>query len=248
MTGKAGNGSVARDGQPLGRMLLVQLAAYLVMVALVLAGCLTDVPAMLVAVAALAMVVAYVVCWPFASLEPSGMVVERVATLVFGLVSIGVATLTDSTQGVRGFESEQGLARISGTLLERWAFAFVILLVVLIVFGFAAQMARERRVLLVRSLSSAILSGVAAICLGGWPVTARFWRALRDAGFGVRTLPLVLAVVVIAMLVVALALISWRWWREYAADAPTRSWVGFGVLPVMMAGLLPMLASVVLLL
>ena len=48
------------------------------------------------------------------------------------------------------------------------ALAMGLLLVVLVVFSFGRQMAREKREHLIRALSHAVTSGVAALAVAGW--------------------------------------------------------------------------------
>lgn len=258
MTDMAGSDEASRPGRPWGRMVAAQIVAYAVMCA-ALAVCWWGVlPQLGVSVIAVVILAAFVVGWPFETFGPCAGLAERVTTAVFGLVSIGIASWAGAGQGLAGPGPRNAgwgpvapaLVWFADTMVGFWAFAFIVMAVVLVVIGFIRQMARERRDHLIRFLSTSLLGGIAAISLGGWVVVARFWPAWHTASvngstqIGFATLPVALWSILVVLMAVALFVASCRWWA-WVSHGPRTSlaWLGFGLLPMMCAGLLPFLAT-----
>ena len=103
---------------------------------------------------------AFVVFWPF-----RGSMLDRIVTLVFGAISLIFVIVPFPTGKV---PPDQTAADGSVLPWYSWALAMGLLLVVLVVFSFGRQMAREKREHLIRALSHAVTSGVAALAVAGW--------------------------------------------------------------------------------
>ena len=252
MSAVAGGDQASSRQQASGRMMLTQACTYLVMFAAMLACVFLGVPDVLVAMPAAVILAIYVSCGPFIPSGPSGTVVERSATALLGAVSILAGLFAERVPVIEPpslrLPAVTRAVDAANVAMHRWLVLSVILVVVLIVFGFARQMAREHRTQLVVSLSYSLLSGAAAVALGGWVATAHYWHILlagwQQWGVGWSWFFVVGAFVVV--LAVLLAVMSCRWWREYDATASACPWAGFAMLPVMIAGVLPVLASVAL--
>lgn len=252
-------------------IIIAQACAYFALLGTMLMSVAMGLPDIVVALVAVVVLMAYVVCWPFtprvssdnlavtdstgsnAVVKAAGSGVERGVTAVVALVSIVAGLVADrlpaTAPAARRLSSAVGVSHGTGDGMGRWLVLSVVLVVMLIVFGFARQMAREDRSQLVLSLSYSQLSGVAAVALGGWVATAHNWRALM-AGAEQRAVswPWFAAVIVIVVALAALlTVMSWRWWRQCdVAPSDGRPWIGFAMLPVMLAGILPALAIVAL--
>lgn len=252
MSAVAGDDRASSRQRSSGRMVLTQACAYLVVIAAMLACVFLDVPDILVGLVAAVILAIYVSCWPFMPSGPSGTVVERSVTTLLGAVSILAGLFAERVPAIEPpslrLPAVTRAMDAANVAMHRWLALSVILVVVLIVFGFARQMAREHRTQLVVSLSYSLLSGAAAVALGGWVATAHYWHILL-AGWqqrGVGWLWLFVVGACAVVLAVLLAVMSWRWWRERDAAASACPWAGFATLPVMIAGVLPVLASVAL--
>lgn len=220
-------------------MLLVQAAAYLVMVlaaVVSVAAGWTDIAALgvwgripgFIAIAAVLLV--FVACWPLRA-----TLADRVASVVFGAASVAFAvTPLVWTMGL--LERSPKFAQC-----DAWALGAGGLLVLLVVFAFGRQMAREERSHLIRSLSHSVTSGTAAISVGGWAFLPTLLASATE------NMAAVVALVVIVAFAVALAFASVYWLREVDPDPAARHpWIGVGMLPVMLMGVTVALATLVL--
>ena len=190
-------------------MLLAQLTSYVLLIAATVIPSPGTVPIIPLIIAALTLA-AFVVFWPF-----RGSMLDRIVTLVFGAISLIFVIVPFPTGKV---PPDQTAADGSVLPWYSWALAMGLLLVVLVVFSFGRQMAREKREHLIRALSHAVTSGVAALAVAGWCF-------LPDLG---------------AMLIVlglALAVASTLWVRDADPDPDIRyPWIGTGLMPVMLMG------------
>lgn len=164
----------------------------------------------------------FMVYWPF-----RGTVLDRVVTIIFGLASLACAVFPFAER----FMKQNG-SSYQPQQWDFWALAAGALLVVLVIFSFARQMLREDRSHLIRALSHAVTSGVAAIAVAGWCFLPDLYALVMKGNVAA-----IVALVVIALLAVALGVASYFWVRD-ADPAPTalRPWIGIGLLPVMLMG------------
>ena len=198
-------------------MLLAQVTAYVLLIAATVIPTPGTTPIIPMIVVALVLA-AFVTSWPF-----RGTMLDRVTTVVFGVVvpfpSGGIAPQHIAVDGkIPGWYS--------------WALVVGLLLVVLVVFSFGRQMARENRSHLIRSLSHAVTSGVASIAVAGWCF-------LPDLGTMISRNTTVGAIAVIVLVVLAAALVvaSILWVRDSDPDPnASHPWIGIGLLPVMLMG------------
>ena len=108
----------------------------------------------------------------------------------------------------------------------------VVLLVVLVVFSFGRQMAREKREHLIRALSHAVTSGVAALAVAGWCFLPDLGAMLAKG-----TVAGTVALIILIVLGLALAVASTLWVRDADPDPDIRyPWIGTGLMPVMLMG------------
>ena len=135
-------------------MLLAQLTSYVLFIAATVIPSPGTVPIIPLIIAALTLA-AFVVFWPF-----RGSMLDRIVTLVFGAISLIFVIVPFPTGEV---PPDQTAADGSVLPWYSWALAMGLLLVVLVVFSFGRQMAREKREHLIRALSHAVTSGVAAL-------------------------------------------------------------------------------------
>ena len=113
-----------------------------------------------------------------------------------------------------------------------WALAMGLLLVVLVVFSFGRQMAREKREHLIRALSHAVTSGVAALAVAGWCFLPDLGAMLAKG-----TVAGTVALIILIVLALALAVASTLWVRDADPDPDIRyPWIGTGLMPVMLMG------------
>ena len=118
----------------------------------------------------------------------------------------------------------RGAARATGGL--------ILLLVVLVVFSFGRQMAREKREHLIRALSHAVTSGVAALAVAGWCFLPDLGAMLAKG-----TVAGTVALIILIVLGLALAVASTLWVRDADPDPDIRyPWIGTGLMPVMLMG------------
>ena len=130
-------------------MLLAQLTSYVLFIAATVIPSPGTVPIIPLIIAALTLA-AFVVFWPF-----RGSILDRIVTLVFGAISLIFVIVPFPTSEV---PPDQTAADGSVLPWYSWALAMGLLLVVLVVFSFGRQMAREKREHLIRALSHAVTS------------------------------------------------------------------------------------------
>ncbi|MCI1713102.1 hypothetical protein [Bifidobacterium tibiigranuli] len=242
-------------------MMVVQLAAYAIFALACAAGWLWGISEDVVTVLALAALLTFVVAWPLRS-----DTVARVVAAIVGVASIAAAALpadilgssgeciiipeTSLQASSTGTCAADGALALLGTAISHWASTALVLLALLIIGGFLRQMLREQRTELVRSLSSFVLGGVTAVAAGAWVVTARVMRALHDADALNVSAPLFASssstwyalggLLIVVAVMVALAIVSCRWWRELllGSNSSVRAaWLGFVLMPVLIFGL-----------
>ena len=117
-------------------MLLAQLTSYVLFIAATVIPSPGTVPIIPLIIAALTLA-AFVVFWPF-----RGSILDRIVTLVFGAISLIFVIVPFPTSEV---PPDQTAADGSVLPWYSWALAMGLLLVVLVVFSFGRQMAREKR-------------------------------------------------------------------------------------------------------
>ena len=167
---------------------------------------------------------AFVVFWPF-----RGSMLDRIVTLVFGAISLIFVTVPFPTGKV---PPDQTAADGSVLPWYSWALAMGLLLVVLVVFSFGRQMAREKREHLIRALSHAVTSGVAALAVAGWCFLPDLGAMLAKG-----TVAGTVALIILIVLGLALAVASTLWVRDADPDPDIRyPWIGTGLMPVMLMG------------
>lgn len=125
-------------------MLLAQLTSYVLFIAATVIPSPGTVPIIPLIIAALTLA-AFVVFWPF-----RGSMLDRIVTLVFGAISLIFVIVPFPTSEV---PPDQTAADGSVLPWYSWALAMGLLLVVLVVFSFGRQMAREARTSYPRTLS-----------------------------------------------------------------------------------------------
>ena len=205
------------------RMLLVQLSAYALLIAaaaVTLPGADPTVPR---GVAGLTLVV-FLVFWPL-----RGTMLDRVVTLLFGAASLMFVTVPFPAGKV---PPDQTAADGSTLPWYSWALAMGLLLVMLVVFSFGRQMAREKRDHLIRALSHAVTSGVAALAVAGWCFLPDLGAMLAKG-----TVAGPVALIILIVLGLALAVASTLWVRDADPDPDIRyPWIGTGLMSVMLMG------------
>jgi hypothetical protein len=236
-------------------MLAVQLGVTFVLVACCAACAAWGLPVIVVAVFAALSVLTFVALWPLRA-----DAIARIAALAAGVVSIIIAVLPvpAGSDGVR-----VAVSSLATAVVARWSSALLVLLVLLVVTGFLRQMLREPRTQMVRSLSSYVLGGVVALGAGGWVVLARVLYVMHDATearsakgswFVSAASPWGAIAVLIAAgaLIAAIALASRQWRRQWATaaarprqDSASALWLGFGLLPALLYGLIAFLVAFV---
>ena len=198
-------------------MLLAQLTSYVLFIAATVIPSPGTVPIIPLIIAALTLA-AFVVFWPF-----RGSILDRIVTLVFGAISLIFVIVPFPTGKV---PPDQTAADGSVLPWYSWALAMGLLLVVLVVFSFGRQMARENRTHLIRSLSHSVVEGVAMIASAGWCFLPTVLKAIGTVAF-----------VVVLLVIVALAVCSYFWHRDADPEPTARDpWIGIAMLPVMIAG------------
>ena len=212
-------------------MLLAQLTSYVLFIAATVIPSPGTVPIIPLIIAALTLA-AFVVFWPF-----RGSILDRIVTLVFGAISLIFVIVPFPTSEV---PPDQTAADGSVLPWYSWALAMGLLLVVLVVFSFGRQMAREKREHLIRALSHAVTSGVAALAVAGWCFLPDLGAMLAKG-----TVAGTVALIILIVLGLALAVASTLWVRDADPDPDIR-WgaaVAFGIihdlptLPLLIAAL-----------
>ena len=207
-----------------GKVLAIQIVAYVVLVALALVPGIaygdSANPAVVpfTIIGSLAMIALLVVFSPFRD-GTAGHVIAVIAGLLSVVcattMTLGRAIFAADATGGKDFSMEDGwIAGVGG------------LLILLIVISFGRQMARENRTHLIRSLSHSVVEGVAMIASAGWCFLPTVLKAIGTVAF-----------VVVLLVIVALAVCSYFWHRDADPEPPARApWIGIAMLPVMIAG------------
>lgn len=231
-----------------GKVLAIQVVAYVVLVALALVPGIaygdSANPAVVpfTIIGSLAMIALLVVFSPFRD-GTAGHVIAVIAGLLSVVcattMTLGRAIFADDATGGKDFSMEDGwIAGVGG------------LLILLIVISFGRQMARENRTHLIRSLSHSVVEGVAMIASAGWcflpvllPTTHSRAAAMSAASgatvdmFSNVTMTWVVAAIVTVLVAVALTVCSYFWHRDADPEPTARDpWIGIAMLPVMIAG------------
>lgn len=205
------------------RMLLVQLSAYALLIAaaaVTLPGADPTAPRVVVCLT----LVVFLVFWPL-----RGTMLDRVVTLLFGAASLMFVTVPFPAGKV---PPDQTAADGSTLPWYSWALAMGLLLVMLVVFSFGRQMAREKRDHLIRALSHAVTSGVAALAVAGWCFLPDLGAMLAKG-----TVAGTVALIILIILGLALAVASTLWVRDADPDPDIRyPWIGTGLMSVMLMG------------
>lgn len=214
-----------------GKVLAIQIVAYVVLVALALVPGIaygdSANPAVVpfTIIGSLAMIALLVVFSPFRD-GTAGHVIAVIAGLLSVVcattMTLGRAIFAADATGGKDFSMEDGwIAGVGG------------LLILLIVISFGRQMARENRTHLIRSLSHSVVEGVAMIASAGWCFLPTVLKAIGTVAF-----------VVVLLVIVALAVCSYFWHRDADPEPDARSpWIGLALLPVMLTGLAVGLAA-----
>lgn len=207
-----------------GKVLAIQIVAYVVLVALALVPGIaygdSANPAVVpfTIIGSLAMIALLVVFSPFRD-GTAGHVIAVIAGLLSVVcattMTLGRAIFAADATGGKDFSMEDGwIAGVGG------------LLILLIVISFGRQMARENRTHLIRSLSHSVVEGVAMIASAGWCFLPTVLKAIGTVAF-----------VVVLLVIVALAVCSYFWHRDAGPEPTARDpWIGIAILPVMIAG------------
>lgn len=193
-------------------------------------------------VAGLAMLVVFILLWPFktSNAEGADLAVEWIGRIVAGIA--GVLSLVFSAVQLRSLLAPAVIGGRARYLLP-WAAAFAILVTVLVIIGFALQMARRKRTHLIRSLSESIFGAVACTAAGGWPFFAFLTRMVADGYQSRFAMALVMVTILALVMLTAIGVAATLWWRDIRADEPG-SWFGVAMLPVMFAGMVFYLLSI----
>ena len=195
-------------------MLLAQLTSYVLLIAATVIPSPGTVPIIPLIIAALTLA-AFVVFWPF-----RGSILDRIVTFV--IVPFPTSEVPPDQTAADG----------SVLPWYSWALAMGLLLVVLVVFSFGRQMAREKREHLIRALSHAVTSGVAALAVAGWCFLPDLGAMLAKG-----TVAGTVALIILIVLGLALAVASTLWVRDADPDPDIRyPWIGTGLMPVMLMG------------
>lgn len=207
-----------------GKVLAIQIVAYVVLVALALVPGIaygdSANPAVVpfTIIGSLAMIALLVVFSPFRD-GTAGHVIAVIAGLLSVVcattMTLGRAIFAADATGGKDFSMEDGwIAGVGG------------LLILLIVISFGRQMARENRTHLIRSLSHSVVEGVAMIASAGWCFLPTVLKAIGTVAF-----------VVVLLVIVALAVCSYFCHRDADPEPTARDpWIGIAILPVMIAG------------
>ena len=172
-----------------GKVLAIQIVAYVVLVALALVPGIaygdSANPAVVpfTIIGSLAMIALLVVFSPFRD-GTAGHVIAVIAGLLSVVcattMTLGRAIFAADATGGKDFSMEDGwIAGVGG------------LLILLIVISFGRQMARENRTHLIRSLSHSVVEGVAMIASAGWCFLPTVLKAIGTVAFVVVLLVIV---------------------------------------------------------
>lgn len=162
--------------------------------------------------------------WPFGG-EPKESVFGRVLASLTMLAAIGFMFSGDF---------------YSDSTFSRWAYFMVGVFLVLVFASFLRQMLRENRKHMIASLSRGLFVSVVALGAASWMFLPSLMMDLAH-GVGPSWLPgTLLGVLVVAA--VALLIASIFWWNGMHTKLPF-SWMGTGMVPVLMMGFLVYVAA-----
>ena len=229
-----------------GKVLTIQIAAYVVLVVLALIPGIsygnTEEPAIVsfTVAASVAMIALLAVFNPFRD-----GVAGHAISVIAGLLSVVCATTMMLGRAIfpAGLGDEDTF-----WMQEGWIAGVGGLLILLIVVSFGRQMARENRTHLIRSLSHNVVEGVAMIGSAGWCFLStllpiRSGENAASTEFAVNPAWIV-SVIVSLLLIVALDACSYWWNRNADPDPQSKNpWIGIALLPVMISGIVVGLAS-----
>jgi hypothetical protein len=223
-----------------GKVLAIQIVAYVVLVALALVPGICygnpDNPAIVsyTVVASVAMIVLLTVFSPFRD-GAAGHAISVIA----GLLSVVCATTMMLGRVIFPTDFAH---RDTFWMQEGWIAGVGGLLVLLIVVAFGRQMARENRTHLIRSLSHNVVEGVAMISSAGWCFLPTILPLVHNGENAASTeygsaLAWALASAVTLAIIVALGVCSYLWQRDADPDPKAnKPWIGLALVPVMLAG------------
>lgn len=242
------NADVPEGGAPLmqpsrsvTRPLLVQIVAYVVLVAL---ACIPGSANVGGVVYSLLLSVVGVLIMLSAFFTPlrDGLP-GRITACVLGFCSMICAATPFLGELVFGVHPD-GVERSESLSVSAWLAGCATLLVVLLVVSFARQMARNPRTDMIVQMSHMVMDGVSCIAAAGWC----FLPMLMHAD-GVRPVVRALALAAVALVALALAAMSCLWTRDVRPLDDARSpWIGMGMMPVMLTGAAVGIAVLVMLL
>lgn len=115
----------------------------------------------------------------------------------------------------------------------RWAVFLVVWFWILVFVSFLRQMMRRNRSHLIRSLSVGIMASLATLGAVCWMFLPSLVDDLRDEAAPAWLVTIVVAVLVVVL--AALAAVSVTWWSHKPHKLPF-SWMGMGMVPVLMSG------------
>ncbi|MFC5221158.1 hypothetical protein [Bifidobacterium leontopitheci] len=238
----------AHRGVPAGRVLAVQLVAYLLLFVVTVGlqfvlGVEQPVVRGVVVAMVAVLLLGFQLGWPFRT----GWA-ERFIGLVAGVLSV-VCAVTPAASHVfypayGGRLADEGKP-VMYTLV-RWAACFAILLIAVTIVSFGRQMARAERSHLIRALSHCMTGAVAAVSAAGWcflPDLVSMGAASPDDGLMTGFLA-VMAVCVVFAALFAVCSVPWAREADPAEDARV-PWLGIGLLPVMLCGVMIFAAAFV---
>ena len=221
------------------RLVVVQAAAFALLIVSAAARTWFDVNMGFGVTVCFAVLVVFLIYWPF-----RGGMADRLISGVVGVLSIAFAVMALDGVGFYPGSTAAGSGRsgIDAAVIfpyAHWASAFVTLLVILTVVGFARQMAREERSHLVRALSHSLTSGVASVSMAGWLfLPGLFDELAHTTAQGPRFAGVLVILGAAVVLILALASESLLWWGQSDPDERVRApWVGFALLSVLFSGL-----------
>lgn len=240
-------GSETRVDRPVKTMLAVQIGAYAVLVVLALIRIVLN-PSMtavqfepLMTLGVLALGVTFLVCSPLRD-GTAGRVIAgligAVALVLMALAPLGPVLFPHVKAG--GSYGMRDMARYAP---EAWFAGIGGLLVALIIVSFIRQMARAERSHLISGLSHTVIDGIAMLAATGWCLLPQY---LFGTLVSINRVAWIASIVVLVVFAVALAVASVWWLNEMDPDErANRPWIGIVVLPVMLAGtLVPMLSLI----
>lgn len=210
-------------------VVLTQVVSYALMIGLVGGlGALTQGGAIAsVTLSALA-VLAVVIAWPFANGVTQTVFARALAVIVY---VVAVA-----------FNISDGFP-VSDKAFTRWSWFLILAFLTIVIVSFGHQMWRKDRSHLIVSMSTGLIVSACALGSSCWlflPSLMHDLLSAPDDGAWVAALVLVALIALGVLLVIA----SGSWWNEIDGPSPY-SWLGMGVMPVMLLGYVVYVAAFV---